>query len=334
MANIIKRPGWYIPEKLVTPEAVFLNRRRFMGRLGLAGAGVVSGAFAGCSDGGHEAAAASTPAPAATSAAAAAAEVSVKGYPAARNAEFNPGWPLTNEKTAANYNNFYEFSTTKERVAKLVGKFVVSPWTVKIGGLVDKPATYDFDELVGQMTLEERVYRHRCVEAWAMIVPWTGFPLRKLLEKVAPKSEAKYVRFETFNRPDQAPGMTSDYPWPYTEGLTIAEAMNPLAMVVTGVFGKPLPKQHGAPIRIIVPWKYGYKSIKSIVKIDLVATEPATLWDTVNPVEYPFESNVNPRVPHPRWSQATERMIDTGDIVQTQIYNGYGAFVEGLYKKA
>jgi len=171
-------------------------------------------------------------------------------------------------------------------VAKLVGKFVVSPWTVKIGGLVDKPVTYDFEELVGQMTLEERVYRFRCVEAWAMIVPWTGFPLRKLLEKVAPKSEAKYVRFETFNRPDQAPGMGSDYPWPYTEGLRIEEAMNPLAMVVTGSLANHCQTARRAPIRIIVPWKYGYKSIKSIVKIDLVAAEPATLWDTVNPAEY------------------------------------------------
>jgi sulfoxide reductase catalytic subunit YedY len=184
------------------------------------------------------------------------------------------------------------------------------------------------------MTLEERVYRFRCVEAWSMVVPWTGFPLSKLVEKVSPKSEAKFIKFQTFNRPDQAPGMArlSDYPWPYTEGLRLDEAMNPLTMVVTGIYGKPLPKQHGAPVRIIVPWKYGYKSIKSVVKIEFVTTQPATLWETLAPNEYPFESNVNPAVPHPRWSQAMERVIDTGDFVKTEPYNGYGKYVAQLYK--
>ncbi|MDB6017411.1 MAG: sulfite oxidase-like oxidoreductase [Pedosphaera sp.] len=330
MANIIKRPGWHIPERFVTPEAVFLNRRRFLTQLGFAGAGLMSASLIGCSKSSSDAVAAGAEPKAAP------APISLKGYPATRNPEFNPGWPLTNEKTAANYNNFYEFSTTKERVIKLVDKFVISPWPIQIGGLVEKPMTLDVQELIDQMTLEERVYRFRCVEAWAMIVPWTGFPLAKLIEKVSPKPGAKFIRFQTFNRPDQAPGMArqSDYPWPYTEGLRLEEALNPLAMVVTGIYGKPLPKQHGAPLRIIVPWKYGYKSIKSIVKIDFIETEPPTLWDTINPVEYPFESNVNPKIPHPRWSQATERMIDTGDLVETQPFNGYGKYVEPLYKKA
>ena len=241
---------------------------------------------------------------------------------------------MTNENRAAHYNNFYEFSTDKDAVAKLTGKFVTAPWPIEIGGLADKPLKLDAGELADMMPLEERVYRFRCVEAWSMVVPWTGFPLSKLIEKVSPRSEAKFIRFETFNRPDQAPGMIqlSDYPWPYTEGLRMEEAMNPLAMVVTGIYGKPLPKQHGAPIQIIVPWKYGYKSIKSIVKVEFVTQQPKTLWETLAPNEYPFESNVDPDVPHPRWSQANERVIDTGDYVPTQRYNGYGKYVAQLYK--
>ena len=310
MANVINRPDWHIPERFVTPESTYLNRRRFLRQMGLAG-----GALA------------------ATSLMGRAVEDKLKGYPATRNSEFNPGWPLTVEKVAANYNNFYEFSTDKARVAKLVGKFVTSPWPIEIGGLVEKPMKTEILELADMMGLEERVYRFRCVEAWAMIVPWTGFPLSKLIEKVAPKPEAKFVRFETFNRPDQAPGMSKDYPWPYTEGLRMEEAMNPLTMVVTGIYGKPLPKQHGAPARIIVPWKYGYKSIKSIVRIDFVKTQPKTLWETVAPDEYPFESNVNPDKPHPRWSQELERMIDTDEMVKTQKYNGYGKYVAHLYRE-
>jgi sulfoxide reductase catalytic subunit YedY len=220
-------------------------------------------------------------------------------------------------------------------VHRLVDKFVTSPWPVDIVGLVEKPMTLDAAELIQMMGLEERVYRFRCVEAWAMIVPWTGFPLSKLIQKVSPRPEAKFVKFQTFYRPDQAPNFRdATYPWPYTEGLRLDEAMNPLTLVATGIYGKPLPKQHGAPIRIIVPWKYGYKSIKSIVKIEFVAQQPQTLWETLAPQEYPFESNVNPAVPHPRWSQAYERMIDTGDRVKTLPYNGYGDLVGKLYNKA
>ncbi len=313
MANIVRRPGWYIPERLVTPESVFNNRRHFLKQLGFLGSGLLMSQLQ------MQAAEAA------------------KGYPYARNKDFDPAKvDMTDEKVAGTYNNFYEFSTAKEPVHRLTGKFVIDPWPIDIGGLCEKPMKVDAKELVGTMPIEERVYRFRCVEAWAMTVPWTGFPLSKLLEKIQPKPEAKFVKFTTFQRPEQAPGfaMMPRYPWPYTEGLRIDEAMNPLTMVVTGIYGKPLPKQHGAPIRIIVPWKYGYKSIKSFVKMELVDKQPATLWETLAPDEYPFESNVNPNVPHPRWSQAYERIIPTGDRVRTKIYNGYGDYVAKLYPKA
>jgi len=310
MANIIRRPGWYIPERFVTPESVFRNRRQFLKELGFVGGAALISQLQ--------------------------AAEAAKKYPFARNKDFDPaGVKLTDEQVAATYNNFYEFSTGKDRVHKLTGKFVIDPWPIEIGGLVEKPMKVDVKELVEMMPMEERVYRFRCVEAWAMTVPWTGFPISKLLEKVSPKPEAKFIRFQTFFRPAEAPGFADkSYPWPYTEGLRLDEAMNPLALFVTGIYGKPMPKQHGAPIRVVVPWKYGYKSIKSIVKIELVEKQPATLWETLAPHEYPFESNVNPDVPHPRWSQSTERIIDTGARVRTKIYNGYGDYVAKLYSKA
>jgi sulfoxide reductase catalytic subunit YedY len=329
MANIIQRHFWAIPGRLVTSEKVFLNRRHFLRQMGAAGGGLFAGGLAGCSKSGSD-----TAAKGAFSGNPSGPTAAEKGYPALRNPQFNPGWPLTNEHTAANYNNFYEFSTNKERVARLVDKFVITPWPIEIGGLADNPMTLDAGELAQMMTLEERVYRFRCVEAWSMIVPWTGFPMVKLIEKASPKSSARFLKFQSFNRPDQAPGMSrlNDYPWPYTEGLRLEEAIHPLTMVVTGIYGHPLPKQHGAPLRVIVPWKYGYKSIKSVVKIEFVSEQPKTLWEKLAPDEYPFESNVDPKKPHPRWSQAMERNIDTGDLVPTQPYNGYGSLVAQLYK--
>ncbi|HSH94386.1 MAG TPA: protein-methionine-sulfoxide reductase catalytic subunit MsrP [Roseimicrobium sp.] len=317
MANLIIRPEWYISEKGVTPENVFNSRREFLKKLGFAGAGLMAASGGLLAAEGQGGAASGK-------------------YPYPRNTVFNPGWPLSDEKVAATYNNYYEFSTSKDRVHQLVDKFTIDPWSIEIGGMVEKPMKVDARELAGMFPLEERVYRFRCVEAWAMVVPWTGFPLSKLLEKVQPKSGAKFVKFQTAVKADQMPGLARlrGYPWPYTEGLRLDEAMNPLTLVTTGIYGKPMPKQHGAPVRMVVPWKYGYKSIKSIVKIELVDRQPATLWETLSPEEYPFESNVDPAVPHPRWSQATERMIDSGDRVRTQPYNGYGSFVAGLYKKA
>jgi sulfoxide reductase catalytic subunit YedY len=313
MANIIVHPDWHLPEKSITPESICRNRRTFLKQLGIA-AGTLLG----------------------PNLASSAADLRKK-YPYPRNPEFDPKWKLTDERTAGSYNNFYEFSLQKDRVKDLVGNFVSSPWPIEIKGLVEKPMMVDVTELVDAMPIEERVYRFRCVEAWAMIVPWTGFSLRKLIEKVRPKAEAKFLRFETANRPNQMPGMhslpTANYPWPYFEGLRMDEAMHGLTLVATGIYGKPLPKQHGAPVRIIVPWKYGYKSIKSVVKIEFVDRQPKTFWETLSADEYPFESNVDPAVPHPRWSQATERIIDTGDRVRTQPYNGYGNLVATLYKR-
>ena len=202
----------------------------------------------------------------------------------------------------------------------------------KYPALVEKPMTLDVDDLIKQMPLEERIYRFRCVEAWAMVVPWIGFPMKALLDKVQPKTDAKYVRMLTFLDPEMAPRQNSSrLPWPYFEGLTLAEAMNDLTILTVGIYGHILPPQHGAPIRLIVPWKYGFKSIKSIVSIELTNQKPRTFWNTLAPGEYDFDANVNPNVPHPRWSQASERMIGTGERLPTMIYNGYGSSVAHLY---
>lgn len=311
MANVVTRPGWSIPEKLVTPESVFRNRRKFLKELGvLGGAALMARALE----------AAEAP----------------KGYPYPRTKEYElPNLKMSAESEAVTWNNFYEFSTSKREVHRLTGRFKTDPWKIEVGGLCEKPMAVDLAELIATMPMEERVYRFRCVEAWGMIVPWTGFELRKLLEKAQPKPEAKFVRFVTALRREEMPGVARlpEYPWPYTEGLRMDEAMHPLTLVATGIYGKPLPKQNGAPARLVVPWKYGYKSIKSIVKIEFVAKQPATLWETLAPDEYPFESNVNPAVPHPRWSQATEWMLgDQNTRVRTKIYNGYGEWVTKLYK--
>src|SRR5262249_25292907 len=256
MANIIHRPEWYLPERAVTLEAAFRNRREFLRQIGFTGAGLLAGTLVGCNK--SDTASGTVTAPPASRDSAPTAPL--KGYPAPRNADFNPGWRLTNENTANTYNNFYEFSLAKDAF-RYAGKFVSAPWPIEIAGLVEKPMTLDPMELAEMFGLEERVYRFRCVEAWAMIVPWTGFQLSKLIEKVEPKPEAKFIRFETFNRPAQAPGAakTPQYPWPYHEGLRLDEAMHPLTLLAKGIYGKPLPKQHGAPIRLVVPWKYGYK---------------------------------------------------------------------------
>ncbi len=325
MANIIIRPPWHLPEREVTPEHVHASRRAFLKRMGYAGGTLLASAIAGCSPG-SPLLAESQAAPAGEG----------KGYPFPRNKAYDPGWPLSHQRTVETYNNFYEFSTTKERVHQLVENFIISPWEMDVGGLCEKPFKADVRELAASMPMEERVYRFRCVEGWAMIVPWTGFPLSRLIEKAQPRSEAKFVKFTTAMRPDQMPGISRlrGYPWPYTEGLRMDEAMHELVLVTTGVYGRPLPRQMGAPIRIVVPWKYGYKSIKSVVKMEFVARQPQTLWETLAPDEYPFESNVNPRVPHPRWSQATERMIDSGDRVRTLPFNGYGDQVAKLYSQS
>jgi sulfoxide reductase catalytic subunit YedY len=237
-------------------------------------------------------------------------------------------------KDVTTYNNFYEFGLDKDDPVKYAGRMRTRPWTVAVEGEVAKPRTFDIEELLKLAPMEERVYRMRCVEGWSMVIPWIGYPLAELIRRVEPTGNAKFVEFHTLADPKQMPGLSSSViAWPYTEGLRLDEAMHDLTLVTTGVYGKPLPKQMGAPLRLVVPWKYGFKSIKSVVKIELTATQPATLWETLSPEEYPFESNVDPRVPHPRWSQATERLVDTGDRVPTLPYNGYGEFVAKLYGK-
>jgi sulfoxide reductase catalytic subunit YedY len=235
----------------------------------------------------------------------------------------------------SNYNNFYEFGTDKEDPARNSGDFLASPWSIKIDGMVDKPGAYDLADILGGVTLEERIYRFRCVEAWSMVVPWVGFELATLLNRVGVQPGAKFVAFETIVRPEQMPGQRKPLlEWPYREGLRLDEAMNPLTILATGLYDEPMPNQNGAPIRLVVPWKYGFKSIKSIVRISLTDTMPATTWNMINPGEYGFYSNVNPTVDHPRWSQASERRVGGGlfaSRVDTQMFNGYGDQVASLY---
>jgi sulfoxide reductase catalytic subunit YedY len=304
---------WDLPEREATPESVFLSRREFL----LRGSGALGAA-----------ATLSLPHPGRIAHAA-----ESRPYPAKRNAALSVDLPLTDEALAATYNNFYEFGTDK-RISDRAQALVLDPWSIEIGGLVERPTTIAFEDLERRFSLEERIYRFRCVEAWAMVVPWTGFRLAALLDWVGVKPEARYVRLESFHRPRQALGqlLTFWYSWPYTEGLTLAEARNDLAMLVTGVYGKPLPKQHGAPLRLIVPWKYGFKSLKSIVRIDLVEARPKTFWNTAAPDEYGFFANVDPLVPHPRWSQATEKLLGSDERQSTLPYNGYGKWVADLYR--
>jgi sulfoxide reductase catalytic subunit YedY len=240
---------------------------------------------------------------------------------------------LTNEIDAARYCNFYEFTSTKQ-VWRQVSPFQPVPWTLEVSGLVARPRTFDLDDLLHAFPLEERNYRHRCVETWAMAIPWTGFPLAALVRQVEPLANARFLRFVTFQRPGEASRQGSSEPWPYTEGLTLAEATNELTFLATGMYGHPLLKQHGAPVRLVVPWKYGFKSAKSLVRIEFTDRQPATFWNTLVPHEYDFQANVNPQVPHPRWSQAREKMLGTGEVRATQIYNGYGEWVAKLYEPA
>ena len=249
--------------------------------------------------------------------------------------------PAPNEKPNSfeqitNYNNYYEFGTGKGDPAKYAGALQTKPWSIKIDGLVDKPMTFSMPDLLKKMVIEERIYRFRCVEGWSMVVPWNGFELADLLKVVGVKSEAKYVSFETLLRPDEMWGQKRNYlEWPYREGLRLDEALNPLTILATGLYNKRLPNQNGAPVRLVVPWKYGFKSIKSIVRITLMKEQPQTSWSTANPREYGFYSNVNPNVDHPRWSQATERRISTSFVAKRQptlLFNGYEKEVSDLYQ--
>jgi sulfoxide reductase catalytic subunit YedY len=318
---------WNLPDREITPEPAVKSRRHFLRNLaiggGAAAAGVGGGFWWWWNSGTDDDVIGQG-------------RVELPGeaelFPARLNERFRElDRPLTERSQAARYCNFYEFSFTKQ-IWRWVGDFHPVPWTLEVGGLVAKPRTYDLDDLLRTFPLEERNYRHRCVEAWAMAVPWTGFPLAALLKKAEPLPEAKYVRFVTFFRPEEASRQRNSYPWPYNEGLTLAEATNELTLLATGIYGHPLLKQHGAPVRLVVPWKYGFKSAKSIAKIELTDRQPATFWNTLAPNEYDFAANVEPNVPHKRWSQATERMLGTNEKRPTVIYNGYGKWVAHLYQ--
>jgi len=311
--HVIRKRGWEIPERLATPESVYLNRREILKTSGFSLMG------------GLAAAALSGPAFAQSQT-----DNTADLYPAPRNGKYTIDRPITPEAINTNYNNFYEFGTQKS-VAPATEALITHPWEVRIDGMVEKELAIDVDELIRRMSLEERLYRHRCVEAWSMTVPWTGFPLAKLVEMAKPTGDAKYLRMETFYDPDMASGQNSFYPWPYVEGLTMAEATNELAFMVTGAYGKPVAKAMGAPLRLHLPWKYGFKSIKSIVRFSFVDEQPVNFWQEIQPSEYGFWANVNPEVPHPRWSQAMERDITTGELIPTHIFNGYGEYVADLY---
>ncbi|MGB0580423.1 MAG: protein-methionine-sulfoxide reductase catalytic subunit MsrP [Limisphaerales bacterium] len=307
MAQIITRPDWHIPESEVTPEHIYRNRRKFLKEMSFVGASALLAQ--------SQTARGASP------------------YPAKRNGLYSPPLHITPPKYALQYNNFYEFTTDKSEVAEVSANFRTSPWKIKAGGLCDKAVELDTDDLVREFGLEERVYRFRCVEAWGMVVPWTGFPLHKLLRKLKPSSDAKFVKFATALKPDEMPGIAKlpHYPWPYTEGLRMDEAMHDLTMVVTGIYGKRLPPQNGAPIRLIIPWKYGFKSIKSIDSIEFTREKPKTLWETAWPAAYPFLGNVEPDVPHPKWSQKRHKDIETKIYVPTKHLNGYAKQVGHLY---
>ncbi|MEC4672636.1 MAG: protein-methionine-sulfoxide reductase catalytic subunit MsrP [Nitrospirota bacterium] len=327
MSHIILPPKWRMAEREVTPESVYCHMVDRRSCLKLLGAGVLmaSGVFPACTSHVSEDEFAKTPKNFEVS------DIERTLYPANQNSTFVLDRLMTEEHIAAQYNNFYEFSEAKDDVWRRVGGFKPRPWTIEVTGLVKKPQQLDIDYLLKTMHLEERMYRHRCVEAWAMAVPWTGFLLRSLIEKVEPLSAARFLKFTSFHSPNIAMGQRGYGPWPYTESLSVREAMNELAMLVTGIYGHPLPKQHGAPLRLVTPWKYGYKSIKSIVSIEFTSDQPATFWNTLIPHEYGVVANVNPRIPHPRWSQESERMLGTDERIPTRYLNGYEEWVSGLY---
>ena len=304
----------------ITPEHVFNNRRQFMKGVGAAAIGAV--VLAACAPG-----TVGTPAPTSS-----AGPTDASGTSAGGQLTDELGDPANTYEQITNYNNYYEFDTDKQAVAKLAANFPTSPWSVQVGGLVRNPKTYGVEDILKTFEQEERIYRLRCVEAWSMVIPWQGFPLAKLLKEVEPTADAKYLRFESVLDPKNMPGQRSSwFEWPYVEGLRLDEAMNDLAILATGLYGKPMPAQNGAPIRLVAPWKYGFKSIKGIVKIDLVAEQPTSLWMASAPREYGFYANVNPEVSHPRWSQASERRIGESGRRRTLPFNGYGDEVAQLY---
>jgi len=301
----------------ITPKHIYLSRRDFIKTAGLLAGSV---ALAAC-------------APAVLTSTPTSAPVQMPGNPSVAGKKDELGSLVNSFKDITHYNNYYEFTSEKEGVADLAAGFKTSPWEVEVTGLVKNPKKYTVEDLIKAFQPEDRIYRLRCVEAWSMVIPWVGFPLSKLLKEVEPTANAKYVRFETVFKPDDMPGEKDPlYPWPYQEGLRIDEAMNDLAILATGMYGGELPAQNGGGIRLVVPWKYGFKSIKAVIKIELAAAQPATMWSTIASNEYGFFANVNPNVDHPRWSQASERRIGEFSRRDTLLFNGYANQVASLYK--
>ncbi|BCY17235.1 protein-methionine-sulfoxide reductase catalytic subunit MsrP [Leptolinea sp. HRD-7] len=299
----------------ITPETVYINRRKFL-QLGAVALG--SAALSACVD----RPALVNPVPT---------ELSPDPvYPEGVTDEL--GDALTGYKGITGYNNYYEFSLGKEEVARLAPRLQTSPWEVRVDGLVQNPKTYGIEDILARFPRQERIYRLRCVEGWSMVIPWMGFPLADLLKEAVPLADARYVKFTTLKRLEEMPGLINPaFPWPYTEGLRLDEAMHDLTLLSTGLYGKELPNQNGAPIRLVVPWKYGFKSSKSIVRIELVKEQPSTFWSSIAPQEYGFYSNVNPNKAHPRWSQETERRIGELKRRPTLMFNGYEKEVASLY---
>ncbi len=326
--TIKRNRSWFLKEHQATDEHVYLNRRKFLRGSSLLIGGASLG-LAGCRFD-DEAADAALSQSTSTSDAK---DPTFDLYPAKRNPAYTIERTVTPEEVNAAYNNFYEFGSHKQ-IAKAAQSLQTRPWTVKIDGLVEEEMELDIDTLIRSMALEERLYRHRCVEAWSMTIPWTGFAFADLVKKAKPLSNAKYIRMETFHNPDVATGQKQTwYPWPYVEGVSMAEAMNELAFLVTGAYGKPAAKQFGAPLRLALPWKYGFKSIKSITRFTFTDKRPMSFWEQLAPGEYGFWANVNPEVRHPRWSQANERVLGTSETIPTRIFNGYGEQVAHLYKE-
>ena len=332
MANIILPSGWHICESLASSRQAFQDRRAFVKSLGLGAIGLATATLGCRKSGAHE----DPDGPLDTIPGNAPRD----GLPAQRLARYSvPERPVSDRLIASSYNNFYEFINQGDlkRVWPLTDAYKPFPWTIQVRGLVeDRRLELDVSDLIRSMGLEERLYRFRCVEAWSLTVPWTGFPLAKLIERCKPKNEATHVKFVCVERKQQLPGQATSpwYPWPYFEGLRMEEALNELAFVATGMYGEPLPKQNGSPLRLVLPWKYGYKGAKAIVRIEFAKKQPKTFWNELQPLEYGFLSNVNPNVPHPRWSQATERFLPSEGVEErmpTQIFNGYDEWVSALY---
>jgi len=310
---LIRRPADIQPSE-ITPRDQYLQRRQFMGGASALGLGTAIAAMCGRT---------------------------AKAAPleASKSPLSTTGEPVTPLKDITSYNNYYEFGTDKQDPVRNAHTLTIKPWKIKIDGLVATPADYDLDDLIKPSELEERIYRMRCVEGWSMVIPWVGVPLARLLQRLEPQASAKYVAFETLVRPAEMPGQRGLFqplPWPYVEGLRLDEAMHPLTILAVGLYGETLPNQNGAPVRLVVPWKYGFKGIKSIVRIRLTDKEPPTTWNKANSREYGFYSNVNPAVDHPRWSQATERRIGEGSGLfakrrPTLLFNGYAEQVASLY---